>query len=241
MRNVALIMRRELAAWVRGPAGYLVGAVFLFIDGLIFSAWAVGDQPQLSAEVLLRFFHASGLTTMGMGVMLSMRMLAEDRSLGTQTLLFTSPVREGEIVLGKYLAGVIVITVLTLLSFYLPALILVHGKISWGHIAAGYLGLVMLGATTLAIGTFASSFVPHPFFAVLLAAVLVGVLEFSFEIAMVSDPPLQELIAYLPPWRRHALPFARGLFQLSDVVYFVSVIYFSLLGATRVLQSQRWR
>src|SRR5690606_41964462 len=94
---------------------------------------------------------------LGGDVLFSMRLLAEDRWTGTDVLLFTSPIREGEVVLGKYLAALIFLSVLTLASLYVPALIFVHGKVSFGHIAAGYAGMLLLGATTLAIGTFASS------------------------------------------------------------------------------------
>jgi len=186
------------------------------------------------------FKHAGGLVMVA-AVIFSMRLLAEERAAGTQMLLFTSPVREGEIVVGKYLAGLTFLTLLILLSLYLPALIFVNGKVSYGHIGAGYLGMFFVGATTLAIGTFASSLVRTPFLAVLLSAVFVVLLELCFWVAKLDDGVLASVLGYLPSYWNHFQPFARGLLQLSDVVFYLSVIYLSLLAATRVVQSQRWQ
>ncbi|MGF1468968.1 MAG: ABC transporter permease [Sandaracinaceae bacterium] len=241
MRNIGLLVGRELGAYLRTPAGYLIGAAFLLLNGILFNALAVTSEPRLSSEVLITFLRNAGGVTEFAAVLLSMRLLAEDRSTGTQVLLFTSPVREQEIVLGKYLAAVIVLSLLVLLSLYLPALIFINGKVSWGHIFAGYIGLLMLGATTLAVGTFASSLASHPFLAVLLTTVFVALLELSWWVGQLTEPPLSDVLAYFAPFWKHFQPFAQGLFQLSGVVFYASLIYLSLLGATRVLQSQRWR
>lgn len=241
MRNVVLILSRELASYVRTPSGYLIAAAVLLLDGLLFNAMAMGDQPRLSADVLSGFFYFAGIVTMIAGVLFSMRLLAEERWTGTDVLLFTSPIREGEIVLGKYLSALIYLTVVTCLTLYLPALIFVHGKVSWGHIGAGYLGMILLGATTLAIGTFASSLTRNPFFAVILSAALVVVIELSWPIGQIADPPLNDVLSYAALHTKHFSPFQRGLLQTSDLVFYASVIYLSLLAATKVLESQRWR
>jgi ABC-2 type transport system permease protein len=243
VRNVVLIAGRELASYVRTPSGYLIAAIMLAWQGLMFNVYALGPGADKSTDVLLRFFEIGGGTTIVTAFIFSMRLLAEDRSNGTQTLLFTSPVREGEIVLGKYFASLIYIIVVVLLSLYLPALILMKGKVSWGHIGAGYLGMILIGASTLALGTFASSLVKHPFFAVLLTGFFVAVLEFgSFLVSRVVEGTLGEVIGFMSGYYGHFSPtFREGLVQLSDVVFFVSMAYFWLLAATHVLKGQRWR
>lgn len=240
MRNVGLIMSRELGSYVRTPSAYFIAAAVLLLDGLLFNAFAVGER-RLSAEVLQIFFYFAGIVTMGGGVLFSMRLLAEDRWTGTDVLLFTSPIREGEVVLGKYLSALIFLTVLTLASLYVPALIFVHGKVSFGHIAAGYLGMLLLGATTLAIGTFASSLTENPFFAVILSFVFVVLFELSWPVGQIADPPLQELLSFAALHTKHFHSFQRGLVKLSDVVFYLSIIYLSLLAATKILQSRRFR
>jgi ABC-2 type transport system permease protein len=240
MRNIGLILSRELGSYVRTPSAYFIAAAVLLVDGLLFNAFAVGER-RLSSEVLQIFFYFAGIVTMGGGVLFSMRLLAEDRWTGTDVLLFTSPIREGEVVLGKYLAALVFLVVLTVASLYVPALIFVNGKVSFGHIAAGYLGMILLGATTLAIGTFASSLTENPFFAVILSFVFVVLLELCWPIGQIADPPLQELLSYASLHTKHFHAPQRGLIQLSDIVFYLSLIYLSLLAATKVLQNRRFR
>lgn len=241
MHNIALIFRRELSSFLRTPSGYIIAACLLIVDGLLFNARAVGTEARFSSEVLQYFFIDAGGTTMIAAVMFSMRMLAEERAAGTQTLLFTSPVRELEIVLGKFLATLVFLSVITLATAYLPALIFINGKVSVGHIASGYLGMLLLGAATLSVGMFASSLVKNPFLAVLLCAVFATTLELSWYVGKITDPPFKEIVGYFSPYQKHFQPFRRGLLQLSDVVYYVTVAGMSLLASVRVLQSQRWQ
>lgn len=241
MRNVGLIVRRELASYVRTPSGWIIAAITLLFEAVIFNAYAVGAEARMSTEVLLRFLEVAGGTTIFMTIIFSMRLLAEDRYTGTHVLMFTSPVREGEIVVGKYLAALAFVTVVVLLSLYLPALIFVNGKVSYGHIAAGYLGMVLLGAATLAIGMFASSLTSHPFLAVLVTGGFAALLEACWWVALIADAPLSEVLGWLAPYYKHFQPFRRGIVQLSDLVFFASLIYFALLASTRMLKSQRWQ
>ena len=241
MANVLLIIRRELGALLQTPSGYVIAACILLVNGIFFNARAVGAAPRLSSEVLQQFLIDAGGTTMLAAVLLSMRLLAEERATGTQVLLFTSPLKEREIVLGKFIAALTFLSVLVLLSLYLPALIFINGKVSLGHIAAGYLGMLLLGASTLAVGLFASSLVKNQLMAVILAAVFVTMLELCWWIAQVTDAPFSTLVAYFAPYMKHFHPFRRGMVQLSDIIFYISVIYFSLLASTRVLQSQRWQ
>ena len=103
MRNVTLITRRELQAYLRTMSGYIIIAVMLFIDGLLFNAFAVPGTAKKSSEVLADFFTlTSGITMVG-AVFLSMRLIAEERQTGTIALLYSSPIHDVEIVLGKRL------------------------------------------------------------------------------------------------------------------------------------------
>jgi len=241
VRNVGLIVRRELGSYVRRPSGWFIAAGVLLLDGLLFNAFAISDQAQLSSQVLQLFFYWAGIVTMLGGIVFSMRLLAEESWTGTDVLLFTSPIRESEVVIGKYLSALSFLTLVTLLTLYLPALIFINGRVSLGHVAAGYLGMILLGASTLAVGTFASSLTKNPFLAVILAGVFVGLMELCWPLGQIADAPLTAILSYVAPHTKHFSPFQRGLLQLSDVVYFVSVIYIALLASTKVLESRRWR
>lgn len=241
MRNVGLIVRREVTSYVRTPSGWIIAAMFLLVEALILNAWAIGPEPQLSTEVIQKFFFASGLAVMAMAAVFSMRLLAEERATGTHVLLFTSPIREGEVVMGKFLASLAFIMVVVLLSAYLPALVLVRGKVSYGHIGAGYLGLFLVGATMLAVGMFASSITKHPLLAVLVTLGFGVLLELTWWVALIAEPPLRDVLGWFAPFYKHYQPFRRGIVQLSDLAFFGTLIYFALLASTRMLKSQRWQ
>src|SRR3954470_24597108 len=144
MRATLLIARRELSAYLRSMTGYIIAAAVLIVDGLLFNAFALGGPDKLSAEVLSLFFYFSSGTTMIASIFISMRLLAEERQTGTLVLLTSSPVQDWEIVFGKFLSAFIFMALITLATIYMPLMVMVNGKISFGHLAAGYLGLLLL-------------------------------------------------------------------------------------------------
>jgi len=241
VKPVWLIYRREMGAYLRSLLGYIVIAVVLLIDGLLFNAFALGsDTARKSSEVLKQFFYFSSGTTMVASLFLSMRLIAEERSQGTLNLLFGSPVRDYQIVLGKYLSALTFLGGLTLLTMYMPALIMVHGKITFGQIAAGYLGLLLLGSAGLAIGIFGSALTKSQLVAIIIsAAILVGLI-LSWLLALITDRPINELFTWLSIHNKHFQPFMTGLINTQDVVFYGSLTYFFLFLATRVLEARRW-
>lgn len=241
MKNVLLIARRELAGYFKTPSGYLIAAATLLVQGLMFNTRALGAGPRLSSDVLNDFLRDSSGTTTVASVLLAMRLFAEERQSGTLVLLYTSPIREYEIVLGKFLSAFCVLAVLVLASLYLPALIFVNGKVSLGHIAGGYLGLLCVGAATLSLSVLGSALAKNQIMAGVLAAVFIFVLFLAWALSRVVDPPLGTLIAYFSLYERHFFPFMRGLVQLSDLVYYASIVYVALVASARVIQNQRWQ
>jgi ABC-2 type transport system permease protein len=241
MKNVLLIARRELASYLRTPSGYVIAAAVLLVDGLLFNSYAVGSTAKLSSKVLQDFFYFAAGTTMIASILMSMRLLAEERASGTIALLFTSPLREWEIIAGKFLSAFLFLSALTLLTLYMPGLIFIHGKVSIGHIAAGYSGLLLLGGSTLAIGMLGSSLARNQLVAGVLGAALVVAMLLCWMLARIVDDPIKPVLKYLALFDQHFRPFQRGLLRLSDVVFFATVIWLSLLASTRALQSQRWR
>ena len=157
MSAAFLIMRRELGAYFRSMTGYIIAAAVLVVDGILFNAFALGGPDKRSGEVLVAFFYISSGTMMIASIFLSMRLLAEEKQTGTLVLLTSSPIRDRDIILGKFLSGWVFLSLITLATAFMPALIMVHGKISFGHLATGYLGLLLLGCATMAIGTFGSA------------------------------------------------------------------------------------
>ncbi len=238
---IALIARRELGAYLRTMSGYIIIAAVLAVDGLLFNAYALGGLDKRSSEALSLFFYFSSGTTMIASVFISMRLLAEERQTGTLALLYSSPIRDVEIIVGKFLSALCFLAILTLLSVYMPLLIFVNGKISIGHLAAGYLGLLLLGSAALAIGTFGSALAGSQVMAAIASGCLVVTMLVSWLIGRVAEHPLSELFSALALHGQHFAPFQAGLVHLRDVVYYVVVTYVFLFAATRVVEARRWR
>src|SRR3954469_11682022 len=156
MRAISIIYRRELGTYLRSPFGWVIAAILLLMDGLLFQGYALKGEL-LSAQVLERYFYFASLMPLFGGVLLSFRLLSEERQNNSMVLLNTSPVRDSDIVLGKFFAALTFLAILLLLSVYMPILIKVNGKITGAQVLVGYLGLLLIGAATLAIGLFASA------------------------------------------------------------------------------------
>jgi ABC-2 type transport system permease protein len=236
-----LIARRELRAYLRSPFGYIVCAAKLLIDGLLFQVLAVGASPRLSADVLHDFFYNATGTTMVASILLSMRLLAEERQTGTLVLLNTAPLHDWEIVAGKFLSAFAFILILIGLTLYLPLLVMVNGKVSAGHIAVAYLGQALLGAAAVAIGLFGSALMRSQVLAVIVGAAILVTMLLLWTVGRVTDPPLNTFLAALALHNERQNSFTRGLLRLQDVVYYVGVTYFFLLASTKTLEARRWR
>lgn len=241
MRATSIIYRRELGHYFRSPIGWVIAAATLLVIGILFQAFAMQDN-QYSAVVLENYFRwASGIPLFA-GILLSFRLVSEERQNHSMTLLKTSPVRDAEIVAGKFLAALTFLSLVLVISIYMPILIKHAGKITWTQIFVGYLGLFLLGAATLAIGIFASALTRHQIVAALLGALFATVLVLLFPLAKRLDPPVRDVVQDLDMWWVHfQAGFGRGILNLKDVIYYLAVTYFFLLVATKTLEAKRWQ
>jgi len=242
MNAVFLIAKRDFASYFRGITGYAIIAVLLLVDGLIFQGIALSGREQLSSQVLSTFFLNSHGVTFAAGVLLTMRLLAEEQHDGTIVLLFTAPVRDWQIVLGKWLAGVWVVLIFIALTAYMPLMVLMNGSVHPGHIFAGYLGLVLTGFAAVAIGLLTSALTQHQVLAAVSgAAIGIGFTFFNW-VAKKVDAPFDDVFSYLSMYDKHFLPsFSKGAIHTRDVVFFLSITFFFLLATRQVLGARRWR
>jgi ABC-2 type transport system permease protein len=241
MRATSIIYRRELGTYLRSPYGWVIAAVLLLLFGLLFQGFAMSGE-MLSAYVLERFFYvASGIPLVG-GVLLSFRLLSEERQNHSMVLLNTSPIRDSEIVLGKFLAALTFLAIVLALSVYMPILIKVNGKITAAQVVIGYLGMMLLGAATLAIGLFASAMTRQQLIAAVVAAALVVVMCFIHLLGSKVDPPLKDVLEQIDLWWVHyQYGFMKGILNLKDVIYYVAATYFFLLLSIKTLEAKRWQ
>jgi ABC-2 type transport system permease protein len=172
--------------------------------------------------------------------MLTTRLFAEEKKSGTIELLLTYPVRDGEVLAGKFLAAEALYAVLLALTLLYPAIVASFTRVEWGPILTGYLGLVLTGGTFLAVGLLISSLTENQIvagfgtFGVLLALWIIG---WGAEFAGGS---LRAVLQYLSI-TEHMDAFSRGLVDTKDLVYYLTAIAFALFLTLRSLDSKRWR
>jgi ABC-2 type transport system permease protein len=234
------IARRELYAYLRSPLGSAIIAGALLVDGILFYFDSL-DQKRLSAQLLTQFFYDASAATMIAGLLLAMRLLAEERQSGTITLLNTAPIRDRDIVLGKFLSSFGMLTLLNLLTAYMPLMVYFRGKVSVGHIVVGYLGLILLGSAVTAIGLFASSLARSQVVAAIIGAAMVGAFILLWVVARAVDPPFNTFFSALALHHENYRPFMNGTLQFDRALYYLMITYFFLLAATKVLEARRWR
>ncbi len=243
MRNVWTVAKREFNMYFASPVAYAFSFVILLVLGLFFYADFANAAVQqgtpdptrtISLFVTLLLFFSPAVT---------MRLMAEEQRTGTIELLLTAPVREWELVAGKWLAAFGFLTILVAASL-VYALILsrfVTPGLDIGLLAAAYLGLLLIVAAFLAIGVCVSTLFTNQiaaFFGIMAVNLLLWVISYPVQNA---TGPVAAVLQYLDFSNHFYNNFFRGVINLTDVVYFVSVSVFFLFVASRVVESRRWR
>lgn len=241
MRPMLLVARRDLAAYLNSYWGFIVVAAILMADGLLFNAFALGERPKYSSDVMEEFYlHTFGLTCVA-SVFMTMRSIAEERQVGTMTLVESSPLTVGQYVGGKYLAALAMMLLMLGATLYMPALVFVNGKVSYGQLFAGYLGLALVAAAATAVGLFCSAISNSQLLSGVLSGLLLVFFVVAWFLARQVDPPLKEIIEYFSFYERHFRNFGRGQIHADSIVFFSSVVFAFLMLANRALTMRRWR
>lgn len=245
MSRTLAIFKRELAAYFASPLAYVITAAFLTGVGFFFF-WGVFYQdvgwPFYLRKVAAvdNLFNASHLLFLLLIPALTMRLFAEERRSGTLELLTTLPIRDIEIVLGKYLAAVGYLVLVLVLTLPYPVYVSTLGKLDWGAVAAGYLGLVLLGVGYSAIGLFASSVTQHQVVAFVVALSVALPFFFLHKVSFLFGVGLGNFFDFLS-FRQHFDSIARGVLDTKDIVYFLGIAAIFLFLAHRLIEGRKWR
>ncbi len=216
MSNALLVARRELSAYVSSLLGFIVIAAVLLGEGVYFNAMGIGTTAKLSSDVLKEFFNAASGGTMIVAIVLSMRLLAGEREQGTLVLLNTAPIKDSEIVAGKFLAALGLIAAKLALTVHMPLLVAVNGKVSAGHVLVGYAGVLLLGAAALAIGMFGSALAKNQIVAIVIGGVILIVFILLWMVARITDPPLNGFLSSLAIHHERQRPFMNGVLEALE-------------------------
>jgi ABC-2 type transport system permease protein len=251
------VYRREAAAAFTSPVAYAIIAIFLLVAGYFFYTLAyiygvesfdkmrtadiLGPQELTLGEQAIRpLFNNLGVILLMLMPIVTMRLFAEEKRAGSMEMLFTWPLTDVEIALGKYLAAVTVYVVMLLATAPFTIYLSFFADPPYAHILAAYLGLFLMGGAFIAFGTFVSTTTENQ---VVAAAVTFGGLLLFWAIAWtVGDKTgaVAETIKYLSIIE-HLDLFAKGIVDSRDVVYYLSFIFLFLFLTLRSLESKGWR
>ncbi len=236
MGNTLTILRRELGAYFNSPVAYIVVTVFLLVSGYLFFS-----QVFLVGEATVRdFFGITPLIFIFFAPAVTMRLLAEEKRSGTLELLITMPVTDWEVVLGKFLASLALLSVAILLTLTYPLTLSTMGELDWGTVIGGYLGLLLLGGAYLAIGLMASSWTQNQVIAFIVAFAITFALYLCGKLLPLMPAALAPLIEYIS-LDAHFANISKGVIDSRDLVYYLSLIGACLFLAAQSLDSRRWR
>ena len=238
MKNIGIISRKELKSYLSSPMAYVVTAVFLVLTGTFFATYLASTN--YSDTSIRGFLGAGQILILLFAAVLTMRLIAEERKLGTWELLLTVPVRDTEIILGKFLGSLAVLTGMLVLTFYYPILLMVFGDPDLGPIITSYLGLFLLGCASLAIGIFASSLTSNQIVAAVVAGGILFTLWFLGIAGNFVPGALGEVLSYIS-LSHHFPDFIRGIVDTKAVVYYLSITALFLYMAIRSIETDRWR
>lgn len=254
MSNVWIICRKEIKSYFASPIAYLLMTMFAVIFGFFF--WNVvgyfvfmGTQQQMGGrgfpmnlnEQVIRPL-LSNVSVIGLFLipLITMRLFAEEKRSGTIELLMTSPVTDLQILLGKWLAAVMMYTAMLLVAALNFIFLFVYGQPDWRPALVAILGLILQAAGLLAIGTFISTLTKNQIIA---GAATFGVCLLLWIMSWVSgyeSATWARVMAYLSVVD-HFESFAKGVLDSKDIVFYCSVIFLGLFLTARSLESLRWR
>jgi len=235
-KNTWIFCKRELKSYFNSPIAYIVITIFLLISGwFFFSGLFMANQASLRG-----LFSIVPFVFMFFAPAISMRLISEEKRSGTIEVLATLPVKDWEIILGKYLSALILLSIAVLLTLTYALTLALLGNLDEGALVGGYLGLIFVGATYLSVGVFTSSFTRNQVVAFVVSFVIVFILFMLDKIVFYFPGFLATLLEYLSV-EYHFANIARGVIDSRDVIYYLSVIFFFLILAVRSLESRSWR
>jgi len=254
------IYKREIKYYASSPVAYTVFIIYLFLVGLIFMrAFAefsdlsrqlqnpmiqqfYGQQKLNITEMVVQsFFGVAGFFLIFVLPLLTMRLLSEEKRMGTTELLFSYPVHDSQVLLGKYFASLSVVILLFVLTMVCPYMVWKWGAPENGVILSGYLGLFLMSAAFLAFGLFASAYTENQVIAAVIPFGFMFVLWLLGNYLLKDMPQTARDFLYEFSATEHFRPFVSGSISLKDIAYNLCFAFLSLYLALQVMGSRKWR
>ncbi len=252
MKKTFVIMNKELKSYFYSPIAYLILTFFLLISGFVFYlilAEAIKNTTMnpyfretinVPAIIIRSFGGFVGTLFIFLGPMITMGIYADERRKKTLELLLTSPVKDGELIGGKYLSNLVFVLILLIASYINIGIIFYVSKPHLLPTLGAFLGLLLFGGALISLGNFVSSLTENQIVAAIVTFILFLIFWFFDIFTRNSTEGWRNVLGYLSPLK-HLEAFQRGVINLTDVVYFLSFIVFFLFLTYRSIESLKWR
>ena len=235
MKKALPIFYRELSAYFNSLMAYIVISVFLLLTGWFFTSelFLSGDSSLRNVFSIIPFIFIFFIPA------ITMRLLSEERKSGTIELLVTMPISDLDIVLGKYFAGLGLLIMALLFTFPYALTIMILGEPDIGMLICGYLGLILMGASYVSIGVFASTISKNQVVSFILAFLIIFALWMIDKFLVIMPTNLVPYLQFLSI-DYHYQNISRGVIDSRDLLYYISLIIFMLSLSKLSLESRKW-
>ena len=234
MRNVITILVRELRSLFNSATAYIIMVVFLGLSG-----WFFASSLFLQGVASLRsVFETTPFLLLFFAPAITMRTISEEKKVGTIELLLTKPVKDDEIILGKFLAAWAFFALALVPTLVYLVSVLLVGKVDPGPIIGGYLGLLLLGGGFLALGIIGSALSENQVVAFIVSFLIMFAFFIVDKVVAFLPASLASIVEYFGI-DYHFSNIARGVIDTRDLVYYISLIGFSLMVATSLLERRK--
>lgn len=252
MNNAWIICRRELYSYFVSPIAWVLLTIFAVLSGFFtylisayfvqssLQAQAQGGPVNLNEQVIAPVFSNMAVVGLFLIPLIAMRLFAEEKRQGTIELLVTSPVHDWEVVIGKWMAAILMYACLLLILFVDYIFLFAYGNPDWKPVATGFVGIFLQGATLLAFGTFISTTTKNQIVAAAIGFALSLLLFVLNWTTAFSNNMFSQVLGYLSIMS-HFDSFSRGVIDSKDIIFYLSMIFFGLFLTARSLESMRWR
>ena len=254
MRNIVLICRKELKSYFASPIAYLLMAFFGLIFGFgfwtatrdfyrfSFQAQMMGQSQPMNVndQIIRPLLQFSATIALFLIPMITMRLFAEEKRTGTIELLLTSPVKDMEIILGKWFGAVLLYMCVLGMSALNVAMLFAWGKPDLKPVLVSYLGLLLQGGVLLAVGEFISTTTKNQIIAggvTFFVCLLLWLLSWFTAFDSGAGASVINYLSIVT----HFENFSKGVLDTKDIVFYLSMIFFGLFITARAMESLRWR
>lgn len=253
MTNILAIVRKEWRGYFASPIGYVVIGMYALVFGLFYTVGLtfflrqsmagpqMGGGPMSINQTLIRYVFSNSSVVMVFVIpLITMRTYAEEKRLGTVELLMTSPLRDIEILLGKFLGAMSLYAAMLGITLLHMGLLFKYGNPEWKPVITGYLGLLLLGGCFVSIGLFFSSLTKNQIVAGMLTVAVLLLLWLLDWTGSFLGGTGERIVGFIS-LTNHLEDFLRGVIDTQHVIYYLSFITFGLFLTSKAVDSERWR